>query len=61
MTALTGADYRGALDVLRIAHESDDTVPFSRDVLAALRRLIPSAIATSRDWDPTLGYRSGRL
>ena len=58
MTALTGADYRGALDVLRIAHESDDSVPFSRNMLAALRRLIPSAIATSREWDPTLGYRN---
>ena len=33
MTALTGADYRGALDVLRIAHESDDSVPFSRNML----------------------------
>lgn len=60
MTALSGSDYRGALDVLRVAHESDDAVPFnfSRDMLAALRRLIPSAIATSREWDPTLGYRN---
>jgi GAF domain-containing protein len=33
VTALTGADYRGALDVLRIAHESDDSVPFSRNML----------------------------
>ena len=59
MTALSGSDYRGALDVLRVAHESesDDAVPFSRDMLAALRRLIPSAIATSREWDPNIGYR----
>jgi DNA-binding CsgD family transcriptional regulator len=57
VTALTGSDYRGALDVLRIAHESDEGVPFSGDMLAALRRLIPSAIATSQEWDPTLGYR----
>jgi len=57
MTALTESDYRGALDVLRIAHEVDDGVPFSGDVLAALRRLIPSAIVTSQEWDPALGYR----
>jgi DNA-binding CsgD family transcriptional regulator len=57
VTALTGSDYRGALDVLRIAHESDDAVPFSGNMLAALRRLIPSAIATSQEWDPSLGYR----
>src|SRR5262245_34064298 len=41
MAALTGSDYRGVLDVLRIAHEGDDGVPFSEDTLAALRRLIP--------------------
>jgi hypothetical protein len=57
VTALTESDYRGALDILRIAHESDDAVPFSGNMLAALRRLIPSAIATSQEWDPTLGYR----
>jgi hypothetical protein len=57
VTALTGSDYRGALDVLRIAHESDEGGPFSGDTLAALRRLIPSAIATSQEWDPTHGYR----
>lgn len=57
MTALTGSDYRGALDVLRIAHEADDGVPFSGDMLAALRRLIPTAIATSHEWDSALGYR----
>jgi DNA-binding CsgD family transcriptional regulator len=57
MTALTGSDYRGALDVLRVAHEADDRIPFSGETLAALRRLIPSAIATSHEWDPTLGYR----
>lgn len=57
MTALSGKDYRGVLDVLRIAHEADDDGPFSRDTLAALRRLIPSAIATSHEWDPALGHR----
>ncbi len=57
MTALTGSDYRGVLDVLRVAHEGDDGVPFSGDMLAALRRLIPSAVATSHDWDPALGHR----
>jgi DNA-binding CsgD family transcriptional regulator len=57
MTALTGSDYRGALEVLRIAHEADDGCPVSRDVLSALRRLIPSAIATAFEWDPALGWR----
>jgi DNA-binding CsgD family transcriptional regulator len=57
MTALSGSDYRGVLDVLRIARESDDPVPFSGNVLAALRRLIPSAIVSSHEWDPIRGYR----
>jgi len=57
VTALTGSDYRGALDVLRVAHESDDGASFSREMLGALRRLVPSAIATSHEWDPVLGYR----
>lgn len=57
MTALTESDYRGALEVLRIAHEGDDGVPFSRSMLAALRRLIPAAIATSHEWNPVAGYR----
>jgi DNA-binding CsgD family transcriptional regulator len=57
MTALTASDYRGALDVLRIAHEANDAVPLSRDTLAALRRLVPTAIATHHEWDPALGYR----
>jgi DNA-binding CsgD family transcriptional regulator len=53
MAALTGSDYRGALDVLRIAHEADDDgAVFSRRVLAALRRVIPSAIASSHEWGP---------
>jgi DNA-binding CsgD family transcriptional regulator len=56
VTALTGSDYRGALEVLRIAHETDDGDPFSANVLAALRRLIPSAIATSHEWDPARGW-----
>lgn len=58
MTALSGSDYRGALDVLRVAYESDDGAPFSRDMLASLRRLIPSAMASSQEWDPVLGYRA---
>jgi len=57
MTVLTGSDYRGVLDVLQIAHEADDRVPFSEDMLASLRQLIPSAIATSHEWDPALGYQ----
>src|SRR5690349_309464 len=57
VTALTAADYRGALDVLRAAHDADDRNPFSRDMLAALRRLIPSAIASSHEWEPALGCR----
>jgi DNA-binding CsgD family transcriptional regulator len=56
MTALTASDYRGALDVLRVAHEADDDGPFSESVLAALRRLIPSAIASSHEWDPVRGW-----
>ena len=57
VTALTASDYRGALDVVRVAHESDGEGPFSRDVLAALRKLIPSAIAAYHEWEPTSGYR----
>ena len=57
VTVLTENDYRGALDFLRIAHEADEGVPFSRNVLAALRRLIPCAIASSTEWDPAQGYR----
>jgi DNA-binding CsgD family transcriptional regulator len=56
MTGLTGSDYRGALEVLRIAHGADAGVPFSAEVLAALRRLIPSAIASFHEWDPALGW-----
>ena len=57
VTALTGLDYRGALDVLHAAHESDDGAPFSENMLAALRQLIPSAIASSHEWNATFGYR----
>lgn len=57
MTALSRSDYRGALGVLQIAHELDDRGLFSGDMLAALRRLIPSAIATAQEWSPTTGYR----
>jgi DNA-binding CsgD family transcriptional regulator len=57
MAALSASDYRGALDVVRIAQEADDGLPFSGAVLAALRRLIPSAIASSHEWDPALGWR----
>jgi len=57
MTALDAADYRGALDVLRVAHESDGEWPFSRDVVASLRRLIPSAISAYHEWSPEQGFR----
>ena len=57
MTALVAADYRGALDFLRVLHGADGAGPFPAHVLAALRRLIPSAIGTYHEWDPAEGYR----
>jgi DNA-binding CsgD family transcriptional regulator len=57
VTALSGSDYRGALGVLRIAHECDDRGLLSGDMLGALRRLIPSTIATAHEWSSTTGYR----
>jgi DNA-binding CsgD family transcriptional regulator len=57
VTALSGSDYRGALGVLQIAHECGDRGLFSGDMLVALRRLIPSTIATAQEWSPTTGYR----
>ena len=57
MTALVAADYRGALDFLRVVHGADGASPIPQHVLAALRRLIPSAIATYHEWDAADGYR----
>jgi DNA-binding CsgD family transcriptional regulator len=57
MTALSASDYRGALDVLRAANESDGPAPFSPGVVAALRRLIPSAIVAYHEWSPEVRGR----
>ena len=57
MTALVAADYRAALDFLRVLHGADAVRPMPAHVLAALRRLIPSAIATHHEWDAAGGYR----
>ena len=56
MTALTASDYRGALDVLRVAHESEGPLSLGADVMAALRRVIPSVMATYHEWEPSRGY-----
>lgn len=56
MTALTASDYRGALDVLRAAHESDAALSLGAEVLAAVRAAIPSAMATYHEWAPERGY-----
>lgn len=55
MSTLVSRDYRGALDLLRTAHEADGATPFPPHVLAALRRLIPSSIAAYREWDRRSG------
>jgi DNA-binding CsgD family transcriptional regulator len=71
VTTLVASDYRGALDFLRVLHDADEPphdgasvsrpssrpIPVPAHVLAALRRLIPSAIATYHAWDPVDGYR----
>jgi DNA-binding CsgD family transcriptional regulator len=41
MPGLCGADYRGALDVLREAGDVEGAIPFPEPVLEALRRLVP--------------------
>jgi DNA-binding CsgD family transcriptional regulator len=46
MPRLSGADCRGALDVLREAGEVETPMPFPESVLAALRRLIPCDVVT---------------
>ncbi len=57
MTALSASDYRRALDFLATASESDEVdAPFSEDLLAALRVLIPSSIAAYHEWDDGGGY-----
>lgn len=56
MTALVASDYRGALDVLRVAHESEGPLSLSVEVMAALRRVIPSAMATYHEYEPSRGY-----
>jgi DNA-binding CsgD family transcriptional regulator len=57
MTELTASDYRGAFDVLSVALESEGSGPFSQDAVAALRRLIPSAIVAYHEWSPQTGTR----
>lgn len=55
MTTLVARDYRGALEFLRAAYENEEPAPFPTLVLDALRRLIPSSIASYREWDDRSG------
>jgi DNA-binding CsgD family transcriptional regulator len=58
MTALSAADYRGALDFLGTACESNEVdAPFPEYLLSALRVLIPSSIAAYHEWSADGGYQ----
>jgi DNA-binding CsgD family transcriptional regulator len=54
---LGGSDYRAALDFLKIAQGVDGPEPFPERVVDALRRLIPCAIVSYREWGEDGAFR----
>lgn len=42
--------------MLRAAHESEGPLSLCEEVMAALRRVIPSVMATYHEWEPSCGY-----
>jgi DNA-binding CsgD family transcriptional regulator len=57
MGRLSSADYRGILDVLHTAGESDAAAPFPQPVLEALAQLIPCDLISYGDFDPARCHR----